>query len=71
MCTYLPLGTATCWLVAPFVISRAVSFFATCRKWFKKLTTKINDTSYRVSFANFNNNVIIETSIITNYYYDN
>ena len=65
MCTHLPLRTVTCWLVALFLASRVVTVSATCTKWFKKLTTNINDTSYIVLAFQVNNNIIMETLIIT------
>ena len=40
MCTYLPLDIVTCKLVASFVVSRVASFFAICKKLFKKLYAK-------------------------------
>lgn len=55
MSTYLPLGTVT--LVTPFVVSKMASFSATYTKKLKDLTTKINNTSYGVSFS-INNNVL-------------
>ena len=38
-------------IVTPFIVSRVPPFSATNTKWFKKLTTKINYTSYRVSYS--------------------